>query len=170
MVREFPLLARCMRAILMLTVAALGLAGGCATDASDPAGASAAQTAGGTVVQVRTLRSGSQSAAVPEKARPVLVRRSDDYPGTWEATVGHAHELPGVDFQSEAVVVLLAGSKPTGGWGIDVRGARLEGRTLVIDAPVKAPPPDAIVTQAFTSPFAVIAVKSTAFDDVRWNP
>ena len=121
-------------------------------------------------MQVRTLRSGSQSAATPDQPRAILIRRSDDYLSTWESTVGHAHELPGVDFGREAVVILLAGSRRTGGYGIDVRGARVEGRTLVIDAAVTSPPPDAIVTQAFTSPFAVIAVPSTSFDTVRWDP
>ena len=39
-----------------------------------------------------------------------------------------------------------------------------------VDAIVKSPPSDAIVTQAFTSPFAVIAVKTKAPGSVRWNP
>lgn len=77
---------------------------------------------------------------------------------------------PPVDFQSDSAVFLLAGSKPTGGWTVVPRGASVEGKTLVVDAAIQPPPPDAYVTQAFTSPYAVVAVSTKAFEDVRWKP
>ena len=120
-------------------------------------------------MELRTLATGAYAAAAPESPQATAVKSADDYARVWQQTVGRG-EPPAADFAREAVVILLAGSKPTGGWSVEPRGARLEGRTLVIDAAVKRPPPGAIVTQAFTSPFAVIAVNTADFDDVRWTP
>ena len=142
-----------MRAALLLAVTILG----CATD-----------TIGGDV-ELRTLTTGAYASAQPEAPKAFFALTADDCRRVWEQTIG-GQPMPQVDFAKEAVVILLAGSKPTGGYSVEPRGVKLEGRTLVIDAAVKSPPPDAIVTQAFTSPFTAIAVNTKEFDDVRWNP
>jgi hypothetical protein len=126
-------------------------------------------TAAGGAVELRTIASGPNAAAKPARAEAVATFDDESYRRLWSAMIG-AGNPPAVDFANESVVFLLAGPKPTGGWTIDARGATIEGETLVVDASVKAPPPGAIVTQAFTSPWVVVAVKSRAFKDVRWNP
>ena len=115
------------------------------------------------------LGSGANASAKP--ARPEAVPVFDDatYRHVWSAMIG-AREAPSVDFATHSVVFLLAGSKPTGGWSVVPRSAHEDGETLVVDAAIKPPPPGAIVTQAFTSPYAVIAVKTKSFKDVRWKP
>jgi len=119
-------------------------------------------------VELRTISRGPYAAAKPDQVQAVAAPDEESYRRFWPLIgVG---EAPAVDFATESVVFLLAGSKPTGGWSVEARGAKVEGETLVIDAVIKPPPPDAIVTQAFTSPYAVITVKTKAFKDVRWNP
>jgi hypothetical protein len=81
-----------------------------------------------------------------------------------------AGEAPAVDFETETVVFLFGGQRSTGGYSVDVRGVTMEGDTLVIDGSVQGPPPGAITTQALTSPYAVLAVKSRAIRNVRWTP
>lgn len=148
-----PVAALMKSAVLL---AALAFAGTCTT-------------ATGGAVETRTIRNGAYAAAKPDAPRSAAAFDDATYRRLWSSMIGGG-EIPAVDFESESVVFLLAGPKPTGGWTIEVQGATLEGETLVVDAAIQAPPPDAIVTQAFTSPFAVVAVKSKSFKDVRWKP
>lgn len=118
---------------------------------------------------MRSLTNGSYAAAQPEQPQAIQIVAAGDYARIWDETIGSG-ERPQIDFATESVVILLAGSKPTGGYSVEPRSVRLDGRVLVVDAVVQSPPSGAIVTQAFTSPFAVIAVKTKALDSVRWNP
>lgn len=154
-----------MRGILFAATLALA---GCATDVPPSTATTAPVTTGGTVEQ-RIIATGSNAAVEPDAPQAVAIKSADDYRQRWEQTIGGG-QPPAVDFATESVVILLGGQRRTGGWRVVPRGASLDGRTLVIDAVVQGPPADAIVTQALTSPYAVIAVKTKNFDDVRWNP
>ena len=120
-------------------------------------------------MELRTISRGANAAAKPSQPQAVMAADEAAYQRLWPSLAGGGTP-PAVDFASESVVFLLAGSKPTGGWSIDARGATIEAETLVVDAAIQPPPPDAIVTQAFTSPYAVITVKTKSFKDVRWSP
>ncbi len=120
-------------------------------------------------MELRTISSGAYAAAKPEAPRAVAATDEAAYRTLWPQLIGGGAP-PAADFATEAVVFLLAGAKPTGGWSVVPRGAAVEGDTLVVDAAIQGPPPDAMVTQAFTSPYAVIAVKTRDFTDVRWKP
>ncbi len=50
------------------------------------------------------------------------------------------------------------GEKPTGGYSLAARSARLEGDRVTVRLALKEPPPYAIVTQALTYPYAVAEV------------
>jgi hypothetical protein len=51
------------------------------------------------------------------------------------------------------------GEKPTGGYSLAVRSARLEGERVSVLLALKEPPTDAMVTQALTYPYAVAVVR-----------
>jgi hypothetical protein len=51
------------------------------------------------------------------------------------------------------------GEKPTGGYSLGVRSARLEGERVTVRLALEEPPPDAVVTQALTYPYAVAVVR-----------
>ena len=51
------------------------------------------------------------------------------------------------------------GEKPTGGYSLGVKSARLEGDRVTVRLALEEPPPDAIVTQALTYPYAVAVVR-----------
>ena len=120
-------------------------------------------------MDLRTISRGAYAAAKPAKPEAVAASDEASYRRLWTGLVGGG-EAPVVDFASESVVFLLAGEKPTGGWSVEPRGATVEGEMLAVDAAIKPPSPGAIVTQAFTSPYAVVTVKTKSFKDVRWNP
>ncbi len=51
------------------------------------------------------------------------------------------------------------GEKPTGGYSLGARSARLEGDRVTVRIALQEPPPDAIVTQALTYPYVVAVVR-----------
>jgi hypothetical protein len=51
------------------------------------------------------------------------------------------------------------GEKPTGGYTMSVRSARLEGDRVTVRISLKEPPRDAILTQALTYPYAVAVIR-----------
>ena len=120
-------------------------------------------------VSMRVLTTGGYAAAQSESPRAIAVKTADEYRAAWQEQIGSG-DAPQADFAKESVVLLLAGLRRSGGYSVEPRGVRIEGRTLVVDAEVKTPPPGSMTTQALTSPYAVIAVDTKSFDDVRWTP
>ena len=51
------------------------------------------------------------------------------------------------------------GEKPTGGYSLGVESARLEGDRVTVRLLLDEPPPDAVVTQALTYPYAVVVLR-----------
>ena len=54
------------------------------------------------------------------------------------------------------------GEKPTGGYSLAVESARLEGDLLTVRLRLEEPPPDAMVTQALTYPYAAAVVRDVS--------
>lgn len=61
-----------------------------------------------------------------------------------------------VDLRRHTVLVVFAGEKPTGGWRVQITGVAKRGSSCVVSYLIKAPPAGAMVTQAFTTPYAAI--------------
>lgn len=118
-------------------------------------------------VTMTTLGQGAYAASRGERTA-VLATSADEYQSLWSQSIGGAQAPPAVDFSRNVVVFLLAGPRNTGGWSIAPRSVAVEGDTAIIDAPVNGPPPDAMVTQAFTYPWAAVAVQSRDVKSVRW--
>jgi hypothetical protein len=119
-------------------------------------------------LKFRVIHSGSQARYQGSVRNLTYVPMEDAYQRTWASMVG-SEPAPPVDFTKEGVLFIIAGQRPTGGYAIDVRGVTVKGDTLVVDAPVTAPSPDMMVTQAFTSPFAVVAVDKVDAARVMWS-
>jgi PrcB C-terminal len=139
-----------------------------ASTCSAPSGGTTAGTTGGPV-ELRTLQTGGYPAATPRQHEAHLAADEKTYRELWRSLIGD-NPPPAADFAKESVVFLFAGQRSTGGHSIEVRGASVEQTTLVVDAEIKGPPPGSMVTQALTSPFAVIAVSTKNAKDVRWEP
>jgi PrcB C-terminal len=56
------------------------------------------------------------------------------------------------------VVAVFLGIRPTGGYGVEITAARREGGTLVVEYVERRPRPDALLTQALTAPFHIVAL------------
>lgn len=75
--------------------------------------------------------------------------------------------VPGVNFRRETILAVFLGQQPTGGYGIEVADATLEGQELFVDMRFREPDPGAITTQALTSPWVMIRVLRGGID-VAW--
>ncbi len=56
-------------------------------------------------------------------------------------------------------LVAYRGEQSTGGYSVNVAGARIEGGRVTVRFSLKGPPSDAIVTQVLTYPYAISVVK-----------
>jgi hypothetical protein len=65
---------------------------------------------------------------------------------------------PQVDFATEMVVAVFAGSRPTAGFSIDLVGYREAAGTLVVIYREAPPPPGGITAQVLTSPYAIATI------------
>jgi hypothetical protein len=103
---------------------------------------------------------GAQATGFEEQAF-FLVRGQDEFRNLWNRAHGSQLQvppLPEVDFRRETVVALFMGTKPTGGYSIEVADLTLRQNELLIDVRLNEPPEGAITTQALTSPWVMVRV------------
>lgn len=72
-----------------------------------------------------------------------------------------------IDFGREHLVLVALGRKPTGGYSVTLSGSRIVGKQLELAMDVREPAPGAMVSQALTTPCAVVAVTATGWDVIR---
>lgn len=140
-----------MRAIAILIMLA-----GCAANAPAPEA----------TMTFRVVGSGQQARNQDNRTTSLAVFDAATMRSVWPAG-----DPPAIDFEKEMVVILFAGSRPTGGWTIEPRGVSVSAEdSLDVDAAIVGPPPDAFVTQALTSPWVAIAVEKRDVKGIRWHP
>jgi hypothetical protein len=100
-----------------------------------------------------TVSEGSRSAIA--EPREATARTAAEWQALWKQH-GASEPAPAVDFTKEMVAAVFLGTRPTGGYAVEIRAARREGAALVIEYVEHAPGRDAIVTQALTSPFHIV--------------
>ncbi len=111
-------------------------------------------------VQWEVLARGSQAVGV-DRPSYRLVGDPAELLTIWNQAYGASLTVPPppvVDFARETVLAVFMGTRPTGGYGIDVRDVTLEGADLFVDLVLVEPAADAMVTQALTSPWVIIRV------------
>jgi len=102
-----------------------------------------------------------QQATGVDRAAFQLLRTSEELATAWGRAYGASLQpppIPGADLERETLLAIFLGSKPTGGYGADVRGVTLEGGDLFVDLVESSPAPGAMVTQALTSPWLIVRV------------
>ena len=63
--------------------------------------------------------------------------------------------VPAIDFDSDIVLMVFMGQKPTAGSSIELVSARLETQTLQITVELISPPADAVSAQVITQPYLI---------------
>lgn len=96
-----------------------------------------------------------------EDQRFLLVQGESTLRTLWNRAHGsqlQVPRVPEVDFSRETVLALFLGTKPTGGFGLEVERVTLVQGELFVDVRTVEPGPDAITTQALTSPWVMVRV------------
>jgi hypothetical protein len=146
---------------LALTVGVACRAQRCAADTPTP-------------VEMRTLTSSTNSGV--QEQRVAVARDARAWRALWSEHSGLQvpdASAPEVDFDAEMAVVLFLGSRPTGGYAVSIDSIERGPEGLVVHATESAPAPDAMTTQALTSPMHAVAVPSCEGDvtlDLRRTP
>ncbi|WP_404363967.1 protease complex subunit PrcB family protein [Marinobacter sp.] len=72
-----------------------------------------------------------------------------------------------LDFEREHLLIVSLGQKSTGGYGVTLASSNLRDDVLRIKVEVRTPPEDSMVTQALTTPCAVLAVTATGWEKLH---
>ena len=102
---------------------------------------------------VATVAQGPMSGVVDP--REVVVRSSSEWEALWKSHAG-PQPAPAVDFSSNMVTAVFLGTRPTGGYRVEILSTHLENDALVIEYAERAPNADAIVAPVLTSPFHIV--------------
>jgi hypothetical protein len=102
-----------------------------------------------------TIARGPASAV--DEAREATALTEVDWEALWTAHAGRA-PLPEVDFSTEMVVAVFLGTRPTGGFGVEIIGAHTENGALVVEYVERRPGRGGFVAQVLTTPFHIVKV------------
>ena len=123
------------------------------------------------LVMLLLLLAGCSTGDGSEEPRDLRVERiSSDAPGqgprqpravvaTSAAALSGEVDANVPDSGSGTYLAAYWGEKPTGGYSMSVRSARLEGSRVTVRLALREPPRDAILTQALTYPYAVAVIR-----------
>ncbi len=117
------------------------------TVAEVPAGATAV-----TYTEVAEATSANSAIQNPERA---IITNASDWDAYWTRFVGNVTPqptAPTVDFGSERVVTAAMGSRPTGGYAINISEVRGDADAIYTVVLETSPGPSCFVTQATTAP------------------
>ena len=108
-----------------------------------------------TALMFATISRGQNSGIAD--AREVTVATAAEWNALWTLHRGGA--APTVDFTKHLVAGVFLGTRPTGGYSVEIVAARRDATGIVIEYYERTPAPDVLVTQALTSPFHLVTLE-----------
>ena len=92
-----------------------------------------------------------------EDSREVTVRTASEWQAVWKDHAPSAR-LPRVDFAKNMVVGIFLGTRPTGGYSVEIVSVEATGGEIVVTYRETRPGRDAMLTQALTSPVHLVSI------------
>jgi hypothetical protein len=89
--------------------------------------------------------------------------------GHWAMQNFSMKPLRALDFDREHILIVGLGPKPTGGFGLTLANSRIVDDTFRLIVFLRRPPADAVVSQALTTPCAVLAITPDHWDTLEVN-
>lgn len=112
----------------------------------------AAQSGGADMVTLaRDLMSGV------EQSRQVVVQDETAWYTLWREHAGESLP-PAVSFSTHTVLAVFLGTRPTGGFDVEIRRVRRDGEVTVVEWVERRPGPGEVAAQVITSPVHIVAV------------
>jgi PrcB C-terminal len=106
-------------------------------------------------MKFKSINRGQNSSI--EEFREVVVRSAKEWTTLWKQ-VGTDRPLPKVDFATSMVVGVFLGTRPTGGYTVEITGVQVEGQDLVVSYQERKPGRDELAAQVITSPYDLAIV------------
>lgn len=96
-------------------------------------------------------------ASGQQTSRQVTVRTPAEWQALWK---DHSPDgkMPAVDFNSNMVIGVFLGSRPSAGYGVEIVGVRTQAKDLIVEYIEKQPGRDMMTAQILTEPFHLVAV------------
>jgi hypothetical protein len=119
-------------------------------------------------VVFEVIGAGQQAVGV-DQTLYLLVRDAAELRAIWNRAYGNVLNppaVPSVDFSRETLVAVFMGPKPTGGFGLAIRGVTFEGGDLFVALDLQEPRPGSMVTQSLTSPWLIARIPRGGFSAV----
>jgi hypothetical protein len=104
---------------------------------------------------VRTIDRGMQSNI--DSTRQAVAHTEAEFAAIWKAH-NYDKPAPAVDFAREMVVAVFMGSRPTGGFSVEIVSATERDGQIVVSYRERMPSSDAITAQVLTSPYHIAAI------------
>jgi hypothetical protein len=92
-----------------------------------------------------------------ETAREAIVRSASQWTTLWRQHAGD-RPLPKVDFTKSTVIAVFLGSRPTGGFAVDITRIERNGADLTVTYRETKPAADAMVSQVLTLPYHIVRI------------
>jgi hypothetical protein len=96
-----------------------------------------------------------------------VARTPDEWAALWKRHAP-AMALPTVDLASRTVVAVFLGSRPSGGFAVEIVGAHTKGGVTTVEWREKRPGPDEMNAQIITSPAHIASIPKVA-GDIRFE-
>ncbi len=100
-------------------------------------------------------------ASGQQTGRQVIVRTAAEWKALWKDHAP-AEKMPSVDFTRDMVVGVFLGTRPSTGHEVEIVGARMEGKDLVVEYVQKAPGRGTIAAQILTEPYHLVSMPQYA--------
>jgi VWFA-related protein len=132
---------------------------------SAPGAPTTAPSASSAPSQMQTINADMMSGVA--RAEQAVVRTESEWQALWQR---HApgRPAPAVDFSRNMVVAVFLGSRPSGGYQVQITEARIQGTTLVVYWREGRPGPGQVAAQVMTSPSHIVTVARHT-GDVRFE-
>jgi hypothetical protein len=92
-----------------------------------------------------------------EERREVVVKTAAEWAALWKQH-NPGQKPPAIDFTRSMVAGVFLGSRPSGGFAIDVTSVQRDGANLTVVYRESKPDPKMMVTQMLTSPFHLVRI------------
>ena len=92
-----------------------------------------------------------------DRPETVVARTAADWQALWQRHA-QGRPAPSVDFARNMVVGVFLGSRPSGGYQVEITGVRTDGKTLVVQWAERRPGPGQMAAQVMTAPAHIVTV------------
>jgi hypothetical protein len=103
----------------------------------------------------RTIEKGTQSNI--DSPRQAVARTTAEWTALWKAH-NFDKPAPSVDFDREMAAAVFMGSRPTGGFSVEIVSAEERDGSFVVGYRESSPRADAVTVQILTAPYHIVAV------------